>query len=374
MCLPSVFYISKEGDYFMKLIFKRILFMFTMCFICLVLLNDKPIYAEETKTLPFEVLVQTPENQMNGIKSYFNLDLKSGQQQILKVDILNKEDTPITINVKSANALTSTHGGIMYVDKRNVTQSKLIDEDFYMDNRLKAPSKVELEGNQSKTIEVGLKAPEKTGVYLGGLLFELDNGTKAQSGLEEVNFTVSNKIEYAVAVQANVDKKEPVVEKETLNVSKPAVEIFPAGPQLHSIMRNSNGEIVRDVQMHYEVFYKGESLFYGDLPAFNIAPKSEVGIAIPWKAEGFEDGDYMLKVKIRENDKTKSFTNEFEISTENVKDYAIKTGAVQPIPVLVSSNYIWIAVIVVGNLVILFIFWRKNKKKKEKEQYGSHIA
>lgn len=44
-------------------------------------------------------------------------------------------------------------------------------------------------------------------MYLGGLLFELDNGTKTQSGLDELNFAVNNKIEYAVAVQANVDKK-----------------------------------------------------------------------------------------------------------------------------------------------------------------------
>lgn len=351
-------------------ILKKALLVFAICSIYISAISiSGTVRAEENNNLPFEVTIQTPENQLDGIKSYFNLDLNGGQQQVLKVDILNKEDTPITINMKPANALTSTHGGIMYVDKRTVKQSKLVDEEFYMDSRLKMPSKVKLEGKQSKTIEIVLQAPENTGGYLGGILFKLDKDTKTSPGIEELNFTISNEIEYAIAVQANINQKASIVGMEELTIDKPIVEIFPSGPQLHSIIKNPNGNIVKDVQMKYEVFYKGESLFYGDFPAFNIAPKSEVGIAIPWKTEEFEDGDYILKVKILENEKTKSFTNEFKISNENVKDYAVKTGTAKPIPVFMKANYIWIASILAGNLIILFILWRRNKQKKEKGQY-----
>ncbi|MFH4307511.1 hypothetical protein WAJ73_22070, partial [Acinetobacter baumannii] len=90
---------------------------------------------------------------------------------------------------------------------------------FYMDQYVQAPDAVNLEGNQTKTIEVHLTTPNQDGVFLGGLLFELAHDTKAQK-LEKdgLNFSVHNRIEYAVAIQLNNEETENSVSKEHLKL------------------------------------------------------------------------------------------------------------------------------------------------------------
>lgn len=66
------------------------------------------------------------------------------------MDVHNKNNTPIKVNVKVANALTSANGGIMYVPNREVSQSILTDTDFYMDQYVQTPDAVTLEGIKRK--------------------------------------------------------------------------------------------------------------------------------------------------------------------------------------------------------------------------------
>lgn len=84
----------------------------------------------------------------------------------------------------------------MYVPNREVSQSVLIDTDFYMDQYVHPPDTVILDGNQTKIIEVHLTKPNQDRVFLGGLLFELVHNKKAQN-LEKdgLNFSVHNDIE-----------------------------------------------------------------------------------------------------------------------------------------------------------------------------------
>lgn len=147
---------------------------------------------------------------------------------------------------------------------------------------------------------------------MGGLLFELANDTKAQN-LEKdgLNFSVHNRIEYAVAIQLNSEKTENSVNKLSLKLNGTTVESYPTQPQVHALIQNTNANIVRDVSVYYEVLSKDNVLFHGNIPAFNVAPKSKVGLAIPWKAKEYKDGKYTLKVTIKENGIPKHIQNRY---------------------------------------------------------------
>lgn len=108
---------------------------------------------------------------------------------------------------------------------------------------------------------------------MGGLLFELANDTKAQN-LEKdgLNFSVHNRIEYAVAIQLNSEKTENSVNKLSLKLNGTTVESYPTQPQVHALIQNTNANIVRDVSVYYEVLSKDNVLFHGNIPAFNVAP------------------------------------------------------------------------------------------------------
>ncbi|EJR26973.1 DUF916 domain-containing protein [Bacillus cereus] len=332
------------------------------------------VYAEEKQdSLPFDVNIHVPDNQLGDIKNYFNLQVKKKQNQTVKLDIHNKANTPIKVNIKVANALTSTNGGIMYVPNREVSQSTLMDTDFYMDQYVQAPSTVTLEGNQMKTIEVQLTTPNQDGVFLGGLLFELVQDTKSQD-LEKdgLNFSVHNRIEYAVAIQLNANKTEDSVNNASMKLNGTAIESYPTQPQVHALIQNTNANIVRDVAVYYEVLSKDNVLFHGNIPASNVAPKSKVGLAIPWKAKEYKDGKYMLKVTIKENGVPKTYTEEFQITASNVTEYAEQTGAVKVLPTYSNQTYMIVAGIVIVIIsIFVFVWWRKKHSKQREEQKAS---
>ncbi|WP_237982734.1 DUF916 domain-containing protein [Bacillus thuringiensis] len=332
------------------------------------------VYAEEKQdSLPFDVNIHVPDNQLGDIKNYYNLQVKKKQNQTIKMDVHNKANTPIKVNIKVANALTSTNGGIMYVPNREVSQSTLSDKDFYMDQYVQAPSTVTLDGNQMKTLEIHVTTPNQDGVFLGGLLFELAQDSKSQ-GLEKdgLNFSVHNRIEYAVAIQLNADKTENSVKKLSLQLNGTAIESYPTQPQVHVLIQNTNANIVRDVAVYYEVLSQDNVLFHGNMPVFNVAPKSKVGLAIPWKAKEYKDGTYMLKVTIKENGVPKTYKEEFQITASNVTEYAEQTGAVKVVPTYSNQTYMIVSgVVIVIISIFVFVWWRKKHAKQKEEKKAS---
>lgn len=371
----SLLYIERRGR--MKSYVYKILISTLVVIIFILSIGLKPfkvVYAEEKQdSLPFDVSIHVPDNQLGDIKNYFNLQVKKKQNQTVKMDVHNKSNTPIKVNVKVANALTSANGGIMYVPNREVSQSILTDTDFYMDQYVQTPDAVTLEGNQTKTIEVHLTTPNKDGVFLGGLLFELAHDTKAQN-LEKdgLNFSVHNRIEYAVAIQLNSEETENSVNKLPLKLNGTTVESYPTQPQVHALIQNTNANIVRDVSVYYEVLSKDNVLFHGNIPAFNVAPKSKVGLAIPWKAKEYKDGKYTLKVTIKENGIPKTYTEQIRITASNVTEYAEQTGAVKVLPGY--SNQIYIIAAGVFMLIVsmfVFVWWRKKHANRKEENKAS---
>ncbi len=148
----SLLYIERRGR--MKSYVYKILISILVVIIFILSISLKPfkvVYAQEKQdSLPFDVSIHVPDNQLGDIKNYFNLQVKKKQNQTVKMDVHNKANTPIKVNVKVANALTSTNGGIMYVTNREVSQSILTDTDFYMDQYVQAPDAVNLEGIKRK--------------------------------------------------------------------------------------------------------------------------------------------------------------------------------------------------------------------------------
>lgn len=113
---------------------------------------------------------------------------------------------------------------------------------------------------------------------------------------------------------------------------------------------------------------KDNVLFHGNIPAFNVAPKSKVGLVIPWKAKEYKDGEYTLKVTIKENGIPKTYTEQIRITASNVTEYAEQTGAVKVLPGYSNQIYI-IAAGVFIFIVSMFVFvWWRKKHTNQKEQ------
>lgn len=70
----------------------------------------KETSAEEAQNVPFNIFLELPANQKDGVTSYFNLHVKPRETQHLNVVLTNTTNKEITVQLSPANAINSQRG------------------------------------------------------------------------------------------------------------------------------------------------------------------------------------------------------------------------------------------------------------------------
>lgn len=341
---------------------KLIFFLLLPLIFNLYSLNAK---ADEPQTnLPFIISLELPSNQVKDTKGYFNLNVEPNHTQEIYVVLKNQAPQPISIDLKAANALTSIKGGIVYVEDRGSKVTSLTDESFYLDHSINLPKEIKLAGNEEKRVPITVTVPNKdTGTLLGGMLFTLKDAgsTKKESNEENVEFTVKNRLVYAIAIQLNLPTK---TEELPLKVNNTEHLIFPSGNNIAFELENPNASIVNDVSYNYQVIdKKGVELFKGVIEPFNVAPKSKVSIPIPWNYDTYKKGDYQLVLKPSYSDLP--IEKEFKIERKDIKHYAKTTGQKTSIPILDIPWFFWVLTVLVL-IAFIYLAYRIGKSNSDK--------
>lgn len=319
--------------------------------------NTNPVEA-----LPYKVILELPDNQQKGIKGYYNLSLSEGEEQTLNMTLQNISDNTIHLTMRPGNALTSTQGGIIYIENRGNEYTTLTEENFYMDQNITVPEKVELAPHEEKVVSVKVKALEK-GTSLGSVLISQDEADfETIKENENVELSAKNRFMFAVPIQINTEEKPNSSENIKLLDIKNI--IAPNKSFIGLELENPNAEI-KEISFKYKVFNKkGEVLFDGEATPFNAAPKSKVLFHIPWQAGNYEAGKY--QIKLTSDQIGEEVTKEFSIKRDDVKSFITESGLEVPNPILNMPLLFWIviAVIIVGSV---YVSYRIGRKKSEKD-------
>ncbi|MDQ0271251.1 DUF916 domain-containing protein [Cytobacillus purgationiresistens] len=323
--------------------------------------STKPTEAN-TQNIPYEIKLHLPKNQVEGIKSFFDINVKPGTTQTFEVSIQNLSPEDIKIGIESANAINSPRGGIVYKKEKGDQYSFLTDDSFYMDEHINVANEIVIGPHQSKKIPVVVNIPDsrEKGTLLGGIIFKDLTERERNVSKESGQLSLKGKIELAQAlgIKMNLSSSAETI---PLDVNNASNRVIPSGAFIEFELENSNADIVEDISFSYKVIDKKENMiFKGEIPEFNVAPKAKVSMEIPWTGETYQPGEYKLILQPSFEDQP--FISDFSINREDVKTYAAETGQKVYVPILNLPVYAWF-IFVVLLLIGLYLSYKYGKKK-----------
>lgn len=151
--------------------------------------------------LPYLIEPVLPENQDKNIDHYISVSPNSNfLKQELEFLVTNKTKKKQKINIKIFNAYTSPNGVIQYAPEGS-QDSLIIDKKYEMQQYIRAPQSVELEGGESKIVRLKLDMTDIEGTILGAVAFQGDANTQTSKS-KDITFEIKNKINsiYGIAI------------------------------------------------------------------------------------------------------------------------------------------------------------------------------
>ncbi|MET3195967.1 DUF916 and DUF3324 domain-containing protein [Bacillus sp. OAE603] len=243
----------------------------------------------------FSVRAIIPKNQIDPLKSYFDLKMKPGQKQVVKIEVFNSSSQEETIEMDVAFATTNRNGLIDYSE----VDTKRKDESlqFPLTEIAKTDNKeIVIPAGKSKIVPINISMPEQKydGVILGAAHFKKklkETKENSTSGVE-----IKNQYAYVVGIKLT----------ETTNDVYPDLHLKYIKPMLINYrtavvanIQNSEAVIVENMDVTAKIYKKGSTkhLYSSDKKDLNMAPNSNFEFPIDLKNDPLKPGTYRLKMK-----------------------------------------------------------------------------
>lgn len=300
--------------------------------------------------ISFSVNTKIPDNQIDKSKTYFNLKMKSNQEQDVTVTLKNETKKDITINIGINSAKTNKNGVIEY-GKSTIKKDESLK--YPLDSLMTGPSSVVVPASSSKDITFHIKVPSKSfkGIVLGGLTFQQKSSEVLQDSSKR-NTTVQNEYAYAVAVLL---KESDDVVFPNLNLLKVKAGQDNYRNVINTTIQNTHAAILSDVKVDAKVYSKnGADPVYSSVKnKIQIAPNTLWQYPISLNGTAMQSGKYRLHMQVTgisdKKSKTWTFDKNFEITSTEAKalnktDVDLKAN---------TNNTSWVLFMMLSIIIIL---------------------
>ncbi|MEH7612575.1 DUF916 and DUF3324 domain-containing protein [Gottfriedia acidiceleris] len=341
----------------MDLIRQKLLLIF---FAILLTLSFIPLSVKAENNIDFSVKAIIPTNQIDHLKSYFDLKMSPGQKQDLKIEVFNNSKKEETIQGNITFATTNDNGLIDYTESNSKDADKSLK--YPLTSLIKEPQKeVVIPPGKSKVVSFSITMPkdEYDGVILGAAHFKKKiEETEKSSKSESIN--IKNEYAYVVGIKLSENTKEVEPDLHLLDIKPKLVNYRTA---IAATIQNSESSIVKDMSIDAQIFKKGSNkvLYSSKKAEMSMAPNSIFDYAIDLNNNPFEPGTYRLKMKAISGTQVWEWDELFTIGKEATD---LNNKAVE-----IKNNHFWYY-IGGGLLLLIGIIWLIVflKRKKEKEQ------
>ncbi len=313
---------------------------------------------EAATNMSFSVSAVLPDNQVDKSKTYFDLQMRPGENQIIEVELANASDRELTVETHANTAITNDNGIVDY----SYTGKK-------MDPTLKVPfSKVAkvttdttIPKKGTRRVKIALSMPEQpfSGVILGGLHFKEKEPPRSKTK-EEKGVQIENKYAFVIGVVLR-ESEEKV--KPTFKLGKIQPSQINFRNVLKAEVRNPVPVIISDmeIQAHVTKRAKKKVLFETNREHMRMAPNSHFDYGISWENQAFQPGKYTLHMTLKAKGKTWKWTKDFEIDRKEAKKY--NDRAVELEKDYTMYYIIGGAVLVLVLLILVYWLGRRSHKK-----------
>lgn len=275
--------------------------------------------AEQVQSIGYAVRAILPDNQQDDKVSYFDLKVKPGQSQVLRVVIMNREDKEIEVLIEANAAFSNENGVIEFTPKDPKDPSLAVDfgkivtpvnPEAIVPVQVHPTATPDAEGADERVSGVVLKVPAKgetiaafamevpkepfDGVVLGGLMFTKLGQDEVET---EGSVAINNVYRYVIGVRLQEDEMpvDPAFEL----VGTEIVQSDPPSLLLH--LRNPRPLIARDMSLHVSAYPSegGEAVMALDRSGIAMAPNSAMAYAIRLDADSLLGaGTYRILVTL----------------------------------------------------------------------------
>ncbi|MGY3766270.1 DUF916 and DUF3324 domain-containing protein [Vagococcus vulneris] len=330
-------------------------------------INSISVSAKESnndnQAFDFTMSAELPDNQQNKDVTYFDLKVRPGDKQDLKLRVTNTGKKKKKIRVTPTNAKTNQNGNIDY---------SIPPKSYKQDSSLKNPFTTFVEGG-SKIVDV---APGKTedvvfkmtlpkqpfkGLVLGGFVADLPDDKSNAEDTKGVKIVNKFQVVKAIMLREDDGKVEPELK---LNKIKPALVNYHTAVTAN--IQNIEPVMFGKLKIDAKITKKGSDRVIKSTVAENqeMAPNSNYNFPIMWEDEPLEAGDYTLKMTASTGDKKWPFTKNFNISesdSNKLNKEAVNLNKNQGFSIW---GYVLIALVILLVAAGSFIFYKKKMRNK----------
>lgn len=303
-----------------------------------------------------EVKTIIPENQIDKTKTYFDLLMSAGTEQVIQVELKNtsqKEDIVAVIQINDAT--TNNNGTVEYTksEKRDSTLKVGISD------LVRTDSEVVIPANQTKTLFIQITMPTEKldGVILGGIVIS-EEKQRALNEKKSTGTTVINKFAYTIGLLLTENEKEAEVKLKltTVTIGKVNYRKF-----IKANIQNTQPVIIKDMMIEAKIYLKeGKEIFFTQTSEnINMAPNSNFDYLISMEKNEFPAGNYILEVKAKNSEKEWTMQKEFTIVEKENKKLNETTNQLEA----TSSRKLIFYIV-----LLLFILWSINWKNRNRRK------
>lgn len=298
-----------------------------------------------------------PENQHNIEATYYDLRVTPGQEQELKLELINTSDVEQKVIIQINDATTNEKGDIDYSDRTSV-----VPKDDSLNISLKDIATTDPEiivpARETKIATVQLKVPKNQfdGMILGGIKV-ISFEKKSTDKQEEKTYIVAVKLtETDVPVKAELDLLK-------LSPSQISGEnVFEAAIQ------NKQATNLEDIEYVAEVYTKAsnELVQKTKVTGYQMAPNSTFIWTVRGEAQAFQSGKYKIHLTAKSQDTTQEWQWDEEIEFAQMKEeknsnFTISTDKKHLLFYTIISMITFVFLLV---LLLVLLILRKRKEKQ----------
>lgn len=328
-----------------------------------------PIQAMAKDDDPIEFTVQAirPDTQIETNKTYFVVETKPNESQVLHVKVKSAVEKQIKVNVTILNGTTGSNGEITY--------DPLLEE---FDETLKNPiteiakvnqPEITLEAHETKDVEIVVTPPKDSyeGIKLGAIVFKL--APDDQSKTKEM---ITNDYQYRIGLITS-ETDEMYNDAKDLDLLSTKAELTLGRKRISSIIHNPEPKIADNLKIEATVKKKGTSNVLKRQAVNNarIAPNSTYNFLIEWGSEDIKAGDYTVEIKAKNDQNEWNWKKDFTVSAGYAKkmneETVFKLESPRWIPFVVIAIILIIVVLTV-TLLIRNARWKKILRERIKRR------
>lgn len=324
------------------------------------LIGSGNVYAEDAADdgVGYSVRAMLPENQRDTGRSFFDLRMVPGQEQVIQVEISNESDEAATYEIQLNNAFTNNNVIIDYQKTENPVDETLVNP---FDTIASAQNQIELPPQSQSIIDITLKMPaeEFDGMNLGGIrVSKVADEEKAEN-------SVSVATAYVIGV---ILTENDTVVKPDMQLKEVTADLRGFKPQFVVNLQNPQAMNISDLTIDAQVYRADSDDVVKEAKTMDhrVAPNTTFNYFIPTDGDPMYPGDYRLNMVAEDQSGNRwEFDKEFTVTDENAD--RINNDAVG---ITVESNNRWLFIalgVLTGIILILIIYLIVNRRKKNRK-------